>query len=300
MRKSLLQNQSLLSSTAKVPLVIAHRGASGLAPENTLAAFQLALAMGAEGVEFDIHLSADGKPVVIHDTRVNRTTSGIGRVQNFTVEELQKFDAGSWFARRLALRPRARKRVEQAIIDNYDEQNLPDRIEKMDRQVKIDFSAERVPTLEEIFALLALAKLQRIYVELKGESSRKPALLEATLALINQFKLQKSVTLLSFDHQIIAKAKEIAPAIRTAATLPSTKNALVTSRSIIKTVQQASADEAALHFSLATRRTVAALHEQGLAVSVWTANNKMVMRRLIASQVDAIMTNFPERLRELL
>ena len=102
MRKSLLQNQSLGSPAAKLPLVIAHRGASGLAPENTIAAFQLALAMGAEGIELDIHLSADGHPVVIHDTRINRTTSGIGRVQHFTVTELQKFDAGSWFARRLA------------------------------------------------------------------------------------------------------------------------------------------------------------------------------------------------------
>jgi glycerophosphoryl diester phosphodiesterase len=300
MKKSLLQNQILRTSPVKPPLVIAHRGASGLAPENTIAAFKLALAMGADGIELDIHLSADGNPVVIHDTRINRTTNGIGRIQHFTVADLQKFDAGSWFARRLALRPLTRKRVEQAMANNSNWMNLPDSVTKANRHFKIDFSAERVPTLEEVFALLAPARLQRIYVELKGESSRKQALLEATVALINKFKLQKSVTLLSFDHQIIAEAKKLAPAIRTAATLPATKNALVTARSIIKTVRQASADEAALHFGLATRRTVAALHEQGLAVSVWTANNKMVMRRLIASQVDTIMTNFPERLFELL
>jgi glycerophosphoryl diester phosphodiesterase len=300
MKKSLLQNQVLPTFSAKSPLVIAHRGASGLAPENTLAAFKLALTMGADGIELDIHLSADGYPVVIHDTRITRTTNGMGRVQNFTVAELQKFDAGSWFARRLALRPITRKMVEQVMITNSSWVNSPDKGKRADSQLKIDFSDERVPTLEEVFALLVPARLQRIYVELKGDSSRKQALLKATIELINKFKLQKSVTLLSFDHQIIAEAKKLAPIIRTAATLPAAKNAILTSRSIIKTIRQASADEAALHFGLATRRTVAALHEQGLAVSVWTANNKMVMRRLIASQVDAIMTNFPSRLFELL
>ena len=59
---------------ATIPLVIAHRGASGLAPENTMAAFRLATALGADGFELDVQLSADGQPVVIHDARVNRTT----------------------------------------------------------------------------------------------------------------------------------------------------------------------------------------------------------------------------------
>lgn len=300
MRKSLLQSPPPRSSSAQRPLVIAHRGASGLAPENTLAAFKLALAYGAEGIELDVHLSADGQPVVIHDRLINRTTNGAGRVHHFTVAELQRFDAGSWFARRLALRPRTRKMVEQALLANRGRMTSPGRVEKATHPLKIDFSAARVPTLEEVFALPAAARLRRIYVELKGEASRKQALLEATVALVHRFSLQQSVTLLSFDHLIIGEARKLAPEIRTAVTLPATQNALVTSRAIVKAVQKAAADEAALHFGLATRRTVAALHEQGLEVSVWTANNRMVMRRLIASEVDAIMTNFPQRLLELL
>jgi glycerophosphoryl diester phosphodiesterase len=300
MQKSLLQNQRPPFSAAKPPLVIAHRGASGLAPENTLTAFNLALAMGAQGIELDIHLSADGQPVVIHDRLINRTTSGTGRVHHFTVAELQKFDAGTWFTRRLTLRPRTRRMVEQVIAANNGWLNSLHRVEKTNSHLKIDFSAARIPTLEQVFRLLAAARLQRIYVELKGEASRKPALLEAALALAGKFRLQKSLTLLSFDHEIIAAAKRLAPEIRTAVTLPAARNALVTSRSIIRAVQRASADEAALHFGLATRRAVAALHEQGLAVSVWTANNKMVMRKLIACEVDAIMTNFPQRLFDLL
>src|SRR5919206_4427287 len=89
-------------------LVIAHRGASGLAPENTMAAFRLAAALGADGFELDVQLSADGRPVVIHDARLNRTTDRVGAVASLTAAELAACDAGAWFARRLARRPRIR------------------------------------------------------------------------------------------------------------------------------------------------------------------------------------------------
>src|SRR5215216_7870449 len=87
------------------PLVIAHRGASAFAPENTLAAFRLAIALGADGIELDAQLSSDGQAVVIHDLRVNRTTNRTGLVENFTARELQELDAGAWFERRLMMRP---------------------------------------------------------------------------------------------------------------------------------------------------------------------------------------------------
>ena len=71
------------------PLIIGHRGASAEAPENTLSAFGLALEQGADGIEFDVQLSADGWPVVIHDARVDRTTNGRGKVSELTLAELQ-------------------------------------------------------------------------------------------------------------------------------------------------------------------------------------------------------------------
>jgi glycerophosphoryl diester phosphodiesterase len=76
----------------------AHRGASAEAPENTLAAFHRALAVGADGIELDVHLSRDGVPVVIHDDTLERTTDGTGRVAAQTLDRLQALDAGSWFA----------------------------------------------------------------------------------------------------------------------------------------------------------------------------------------------------------
>lgn len=98
------------------PMVVAHRGASGEAPENTLAAFRLALELGAEGVELDVHLSAEGVPVVLHDALVDRTTDGRGPVRDLSLEALRGLDAGRWFADR--------------------------------------FSGERIPTLAEALALL--------------------------------------------------------------------------------------------------------------------------------------------------
>jgi glycerophosphoryl diester phosphodiesterase len=81
-------------SSGQRPFIIGHRGASAEAPENTLAAFALAQAQGADGIEFDVQLSADGWPVVIHDGKLDRTTNGQGSVQHFTLAELQTLDAG--------------------------------------------------------------------------------------------------------------------------------------------------------------------------------------------------------------
>ena len=77
---------------------IAHRGASAYAPENTFAAFDKALDLGAAHVEFDVHFSADGQVVVIHDDTVDRTTNGSGAVASLTLAQLKRLDAGTWFA----------------------------------------------------------------------------------------------------------------------------------------------------------------------------------------------------------
>jgi len=107
----------------------AHRGASSTAPENTLAAFRAAEAAGAAGLELDVHLSADGVPVVIHDETVDRTTDGHGPVAALTLGQLRQLDAGSWFAP--------------------------------------EFAGETLPTLEEVLAW-AEGRL-RLNVEIKAE-----------------------------------------------------------------------------------------------------------------------------------
>ncbi|MGA7607078.1 MAG: glycerophosphodiester phosphodiesterase family protein, partial [Anaerolineales bacterium] len=80
------------------PIIFAHRGASAHAPENTLASFELALSQGADAIELDVNLSADGEVVIIHDSTVDRTTNGHGRVAQLSLTELRSLDAGSFFS----------------------------------------------------------------------------------------------------------------------------------------------------------------------------------------------------------
>jgi glycerophosphoryl diester phosphodiesterase len=86
----------LLSDEKRI-MVIAHRGASGYAPENTVSAFKKAIMMKADMIEFDVHLTKDGKVVLMHDKTVDRTTDGKGKVKEMTLKELKKLDAGLWF-----------------------------------------------------------------------------------------------------------------------------------------------------------------------------------------------------------
>jgi glycerophosphoryl diester phosphodiesterase len=282
MKKSLSQQRRSNRSDVGKPLVIAHRGASGLAPENTLAAFKLALSLGADGVEFDVQLSADGRPVVIHDTRVNRTTDSRGAVEDLNANQLGELDASRWFERRLALRPRTRRSVECALSFRPSNGRI--------------FPGESVPTLESVLGLLAPAKLTRVYIELKTRPATRAALIEAVMAAVREFDSQNSVTVLSFDHEALKMIKRRSPEIRTAATFPVRGRALAAAPSIINLAREALADEVALHFGLATQRTVRLLHENGLQVSAWTANRPIILRRLIACGIDAIMTNYPNKL----
>src|ERR1700723_4351987 len=83
----------------RAPWIIAHRGASGHAPENTMAAFERAVALGAPFIETDLHLTRDARFVAIHDKTLERTTNGRGNVHDFTLAELRQLDAGMWFDR---------------------------------------------------------------------------------------------------------------------------------------------------------------------------------------------------------
>jgi glycerophosphoryl diester phosphodiesterase len=113
----------------RLPWVIAHRGACAVAPENTMAAFRRAAEMGVDCIETDLHLSRDGRLIIVHDNTLNRTTSGDGLVKNFTFKELRELDAGKWFSN--------------------------------------DFAGERLPAVEELLDLAGQHDLS-LYLEIKG------------------------------------------------------------------------------------------------------------------------------------
>ncbi|HEY9854311.1 MAG TPA: glycerophosphodiester phosphodiesterase family protein, partial [Stenomitos sp.] len=94
-----------LTAPSDRPLVIGHRGAMAMAPENTLASFREAIAQGADGLECDVHLTRDGQVVVMHDFTLDRTTEGAGAIAAHTLAELRRLEAGSWYDARFAGEP---------------------------------------------------------------------------------------------------------------------------------------------------------------------------------------------------
>jgi len=155
------------------PIIFAHRGASAQAPENTLAAFELALAQNADGIELDAKLSADGHVVVIHDASVDRTTGAHGRVRDLSLAELRSLDAGSFFSKR--------------------------------------FSAEKIPMLEEVFE--AVGKKMFINVELTNYTTPRDHLVESVCMLVKRFNLQNRVLFSSFFAANLSKAHSYLPEI---------------------------------------------------------------------------------------
>src|SRR5690554_5174035 len=148
--------------------IIAHRGASNIAPENTMIAFQKAYQIGADGVEFDVHLTRDGKPVVIHDERVDRTTNGIGYVKSLTLSEIKKLDAGSYFH------------------PNYSE--------------------EKILTLEETLDLVKNFKI--INIEIKNNLLEYKGIEEKVTNIIRDKKMEQKVICSSFNHFSMLKIKK--------------------------------------------------------------------------------------------
>ena len=155
------------------PLVIGHRGASAYAPENTLAAFRLAAEQGADAVELDAKLSADGQVVVIHDQTVDRTTNGIGQVCDLTLAQFKSLDAGTFFAPQ--------------------------------------FAGETVPTLAEVFE--TVGKRVLINVELTNYANPTDNLVARVCELVRNFHLEERILFSSFHPLNLLRARRNLPEV---------------------------------------------------------------------------------------
>jgi glycerophosphoryl diester phosphodiesterase len=157
----------------RTPLIFGHRGASAYAPENTLAAFRLALEQGADGVELDVTLSADGVPVVIHDDTLDRTTTGKGPVSQLTLTELKTLEAG--------------------YSSKFGEQ----------------FAGQCIPTLAEVFEACGAQPI--INIELKRDRSPGRQLARRVVDLIHANGRQGRVIISSFQFSSLGRLKVLDP-----------------------------------------------------------------------------------------
>jgi glycerophosphoryl diester phosphodiesterase len=259
-----VSNIFLLPALLNPPLVFAHRGGAALRPENTIAAFDHGLSLGADGLEFDVHLSRDGVVVVHHDVTLERTTSGRGRLGDHTADELAALDAGYWFV------PIGAPASECA----FRGQGIG------------------VPRLS---AVLARYPAVPIVIELKGNN---PELARRVIDAVRAADGLARVALGGFSQAVLRAARAYEPRIRTGAGREETRWALY--RSWIgwaprrPAYQEFQVPETAGGTRIVSRRFVACAHRAGLPVHVWTVNDAAAMRRLLEWGVDGLITDRPD------
>lgn len=245
--------------TADRLLNIAHQGASAVAPANTLLAFRRAADLGADGVELDVHLSADGVPVVIHDFTVDRTTDGSGRVADLPLAALKELDAGSWFDAACA--------------------------------------GERIPTLEEVFAEVGCRLL--INVELKALPPDSRGLEPAVVALVERHGLRDRVLISSFNPLALRNVRRLAPHLPLGF-LYGDAPLFRLARVLVGLMPGLRPEAVHPYWGLVRPSFIRRAHARGRRVVAWTVDEPEGMQRLAGWGVDAIITNHPDRLHELL
>lgn len=239
---------------------IAHRGCSSAAPENTLEAFQRALDLGVEGIELDVHQTADNQLVVIHDATLNRTTSGRGYVNDYSLSELKKLDAGTWF--------------------------------------NPAFTGLRIPTLEEV--LILVNGRCTVFIEIKQGRKPYPGIEERVLACVHQTNMQEKVFIHSFEKDTLHRLHRVNAQIPIYLDLffPPLLGKLFLDRIVLRSsiMQYDSLCGVSINHHALTAGLVRKVHERGLEVLAWTVNKPQDIQRMRACGVDAIISNFPERL----
>jgi glycerophosphoryl diester phosphodiesterase len=158
-------------------LVIAHRGVSAFAPENTLPSLEMAIDNYCDGIEFDVQFTKDFVPVIIHDETIDRTSTGKGFVKDYTLKELKNYDFGSWYSSK--------------------------------------FDGVKIPTLEEFLQVASNKNYKGlINIELKNDKIIYPAIEEKTIDLVKHYKFFDQVLISSFNHTSLEIAKQISPDIK--------------------------------------------------------------------------------------
>ncbi|MDX6528735.1 MAG: glycerophosphoryl diester phosphodiesterase [Blastocatellia bacterium] len=251
------------------PLIIGHRGASALAPENTLSAFKLALEDGAAGVELDVRLAGDGVPVVIHDSTLRRTGLCEGVVARMTSAELGEIDVGNWF---------------------YGKHPKLERTEDS-RQV--------IPTLDQVFNFFKQrpTNSEIVYVEMKTDQAEDTYidLAESVAQLVNAHQLHSRVVVVSFHLKALARMKTIDASITTGALFEPRRNPVKTMRKhpMITAALECGAKQILIHRLIATRPLLALAAENNLLPVVWTVDSRKWMSRTADFGIHALITNNP-------
>lgn len=237
-------------------MVCAHRGRSGVAPENTLVAFEQATELGVDFIECDVRRTSDGVIVLMHDAAINRTTDGEGEVSEMTLEQMRALDAGSWKGE--------------------------------------SYAGERVPTLAE--ALEAVVPNCVLDIEIKQRG-----IAEQVVAEVRAADVVRGVSIVSFDLEDLRQAKTAEPrrACGRITGGPETEGR----EGVLQLIDGAL--EVGANFLTCSHRAITGgmvyeCHVRGLALMAWTMDTEDDIRAMMELEVDALVSNYPELVLELL
>lgn len=257
------------------PLVIAHRGGAGLAPENTLVAFRHAVTLDVDVIELDIHLTKDGHLVVIHDDTINRTTNGTGRVNELTLAEIQSYDAGFHF-------------VDANDKTSYRNKGLI------------------VPTLEAV--LQEMPKDMRFTIEVKDTNDAKlyEEVGKKLWNLLVAYDIQDKVLIGSFEQGILDMMTEITDgeAIISAGKQEVARFVFL-HKLRLHTLYNPKVDSLDMPMkvpglNLIDKLLIDAAKKRGMGVHYWTVNDRATMDKLIDLGVGGIISDRPDMMIQLL
>ncbi|MCL5021270.1 MAG: hypothetical protein M1339_06375 [Bacteroidetes bacterium] len=238
-------------NSASLPYVIAHRGISGKAPENTLSSFSRAVSTpGVKMIELDVRISQDDQIIVLHDRTLQRTSTGNGAARNYTLKELKEFDAGSWF--------------------------------------HPSFASERIPTLAEV---LHLAKGKTwVNIELKRDlfSRAQDVFVQRVIETVRAAGIENEVLYSSFTHDLLAQVRRIEPKAVTGVIYNIYRDF---GRSPSKLAGRVHASVFVCAKHELRKSMIRDARQHGLALYVYTLNSIQDARKMIQLGVDGIISD---------
>lgn len=267
-------NQAFFREDDPDTLVIAHAGALHLAPANTMEAFENAYEMGVDILEYDVHITADGHLVTIHDDTVDRTTDGTGKVNEMTLEEVQSLDAGYTF-------------------------------EDLDGEYSFRGQGVKVPTVEEV---LTTFPDTRHLIELKNTNDEElwEDMIQEMWRLVEEHQMHDQVMIASFTHEINERFQDVSNhTVAIGAGEEAVRPYAISHILYLNGLFNPNADAFQLPtdqlgISLVNENIIQGAHDRGMHVYYWTINDEETMEELIEIGADGIVTDRPDILLELL
>jgi glycerophosphoryl diester phosphodiesterase len=254
------EKETAFNRSIRTGTIIAHRGASGYAPENTLSSYRAGVLMNADYVEIDVQMSKDGELIAMHDKTVNRTTNGTGFVNRKTLSELKALDAGSWF--------------------NHKHPN----------DAHNEYINQKVPTLREVFE--TFGKTTRYMLETKWPDEN-PGLEEKTWALVEEFGLIDRVAIQSFSKESLLKFRQWNRNITLFQLLWYSKSASISDSKLEEISGYANGVGA--NFYRINEKYIHKVKRAGLLFYPYTINRHVHMEKALKWGADGIYTDNPDR-----